>query len=876
MRTLFSGTSVQGWLLRTSYLLALVVVAAICVLFHYEQDRKSQQIASLAHLIGKIIVLDQAMDDYAEKARKIGAKPQAGISVYGPASSSDETDPAIVPYKTMLDSARANSARALDQTLAAWRATGNEYAVQFAATSRLVDVADPFKGHTKFATDLTIGQAKTRSELQTAALQLTGIFRASISKLNRGFIEKLLERQTLHMQQQAQLLQRFLVSTLAGLGFLFAFVFVPVDYAIGRMTRRLAVERQRAEQASLLAENADRTKSEFLANMSHEIRTPMNGVMGMAELLAKTGLDARQRTFVDIIVKSGAALLTIINDILDFSKIDAGQMELDPAPFSLAESIEDVATLMSARVAEKDIELAVRIDPSLPEMFVGDAGRVRQVITNLMGNAIKFTEKGHVLVDVSRVGADPDKPVAPGSMRIHVRITDTGIGIAPEVRERLFRKFSQVDGSATRKHEGTGLGLAISKSLIELMGGAIDVDSVAGEGTTFHFTLDLPVHGEAVRKRRIAADVSGARILVIDDNPVNRAILMEQLTAWHFDAATASGGVEGLAMLQACRDRAIAVDLIVLDYHMPELNGVETLKAIREGQSSAQPGSVPVPVIMLTSVEQTEDGRTFSSLGISAHLTKPTRASLLLETIMAVLSEAGQRRWQSDNHDEGSAPITATTNGAQQAVKALMAIETIPSDGSVDHTGMFDRRHIDRRGPGRRSTDFGDATTDAQTIAEQDVGTTEGNSPTPEPIGSAASKMVTELEILVAEDNEVNRIVFDQILAGLGYRYRLVENGELAVAAHAELNPRLILMDVSMPVMNGLDATRAIRMSEKRSGEHVPIIAVTAHALKGDMERCLEAGMDDYLTKPVSPSRIQQVVDKWIGGNKASEAEKAA
>jgi PAS domain S-box-containing protein len=547
------------------------------------------------------------------------------------------------------------------------------------------------------------------------------------------------------------------------------------------------------ERAMDRAAAADRAKSEFLANMSHEIRTPMNGVMGMAELLAKTDLDAKQKMFVDIIVKSGSSLLTIIADILDFSKIDAGQLVLDPAPFELAGAIEDVATLMSARVAEKDLELIVRVDPQLPRMLVGDVGRIRQIVTNILGNAVKFTDAGHVLVEVTG-----ENSADGGKCALRFAIQDTGIGIPTEKLDRIFEKFSQVDSSATRRHEGTGLGLAISRSLVELMGGTVAVESTVGEGSTFRFAFELPVHAQGERRRLAPVDISGSRILVVDDNAVNRAILMEQMTAWRFDSAACDGGREALALLDVVNDSGIAIDAIVLDYHMPEMNGEQVLHALRQ-----DPRNSAIPVIMLTSVEHTADRKRFAELGIAAHLMKPARSSLLLETITSVLREN----------------------------RAAVMPEPAP-EPAVEHDMAPQTQEIEVQQP--------------QAVA------------------------VSAIDILVAEDNEVNQIVFTQILQSTPWTFAIVGDGASGVARWRESRPRMVLMDVSMPVMNGLEAVSAIRAEEARLRlGRTPVVAVTAHAIKGDKDKCFEAGMDDYLSKPISPDRLIAVIEKWMDASAA-------
>jgi PAS domain S-box-containing protein len=561
------------------------------------------------------------------------------------------------------------------------------------------------------------------------------------------------------------------------------------------------------EEARKKAELADRAKSEFLANMSHEIRTPMNGVLGMAELLAKTELDSKQRTFIDIISKSGNALLTIINDILDFSKIDAGQLVLDPAPFELAEAIEDVATLVSTRAKQKDLELIVRVEPGLHDTYVGDVGRIRQIVTNLMGNAVKFTESGHVLVDVT--GED----LGDGRNRLKMSITDTGIGIPKDKLALIFDKFSQVDASSTRRHEGTGLGLAITQRLIELMGGDISVESEEGKGSTFHVHLDLERVGKKEQKRTLPIDVTGARVLIVDDNAVNRSIYSEQMEAWNFDACAAESAAEGLKVLKAAADFHVGVDCVILDYQMPGMNGAEMARVM-----CRTPGLADIPIIMLTSVDQSLTGVAGRDANIVTQLVKPVRSSQLLETVVSAIQK---RR-------EGTAPA---------AEHDLSPYKTMRSPAPPPE-------------PPREAQPTTGASVPAQPA------TAPAEAPVPATGGG--------LDVLVAEDNEVNQLVFSQILGETDLTFEIVENGRLAVEAYKERRPRMILMDVSMPEMNGLEATGAIREAEGETGVHVPIVGVTAHALKGDRERCLEAGMDDYLSKPISPKALLEKVQAWL------------
>ena len=561
------------------------------------------------------------------------------------------------------------------------------------------------------------------------------------------------------------------------------------------------------------AEIADRAKSEFLANMSHEIRTPMNGVLGMAELLSRTELDTRQRTFTDIIVKSGNALLTIINDILDFSKIDAGQLVLDEAPFDIRETIEDVATLVSSRAAERDIELIVRIDPELPARVVGDMGRVRQVITNLAGNAIKFTESGFVLIELT--GA----VTAAGVLDMKLRVEDTGIGIPQDKLDAVFEKFSQVDTSSTRRHEGTGLGLAITSRLVALMGGTIRAESAVGQGSVFTIEMSMPVDRAAPKARVAPFDVTGSRILVIDDNPVNRAILNEQLTAWGFDACAAVSGQEGIEVLEAAVRFDVPVDAVILDYHMPDMDGVMTARAIRKSFGPDNP-----PIIMLTSMDIKSSETDFRKAVVQATLMKPARSSLLLETIVEVLQVAAQSG--AGKAQSGAAKAKGDQPALKPASAAPAPAQAVMPSRPAEHAA----------------------------------------SGVSEPQDRSATSPHNRLDLLVAEDNEVNQIVFTQILEDLGVRYQIADNGGSAFDLWKSHRPALILMDVSMPVMNGHQATQAIRKAEAEDPAlgHTPVIGVTAHALTGDRERCMEAGMDDYLSKPISPEKLEAKIREWL------------
>ncbi|SCB26825.1 response regulator [Rhizobium multihospitium] len=552
-------------------------------------------------------------------------------------------------------------------------------------------------------------------------------------------------------------------------------------------------EREADLQLLLARSNAaDRAKSEFLTHMSHEIRTPMNGVLGMAELLGKTDLDARQKTFVDIIVKSGNALLTIINDILDFSRIDTGEMHLRKMAFDPAEAVEDIATLLAAAASEKNIELMVHIAPGVPAAILGDAGRFRQIVTNLVGNAIKFTERGHVLVEL-------DSQPAPGdTILLVLRIEDTGIGIPDEKLDTIFDKFSLADSSFARRLEGSGLGLAITAGLVDLFGGSLSVESEWGKGSVFTVHLPMPLVASRGKVAELPANVRDARVLIVEDDAIHRRILTEQLAQWGFDGHVAEDGRTALAILDAAFDMGVSVDAIIVDYSMPGMNGYQVASAVR-----ADPRFDTLPIVFLTSMSVAGCDREFADVNGQAHLMKPVRANVLRGTIIDVVRASRRKKL-----GERSAPIERRLPIETEAAAAIEA-------------------------------------TDRMTSAKP------GNA----------------IDVLVAEDNEVNQIVFTQILQATGLRFLVVENGQAAVDAWRQLRPSLILMDVSMPVMNGHQATRMIRQFETQAGQgwHVPIVGVMAQALDVDRITCMQSGMDDCMSKPISPELLETKIQRYLG-----------
>ena len=561
-----------------------------------------------------------------------------------------------------------------------------------------------------------------------------------------------------------------------------------VNVELEATNKQLEEAIERANVMALAAEVANCTKSQFLANMSHEIRTPINGVIGFSNLLLDTELSTEQREYAEAVRDSAEILLKLINDILDFSKLEAKKMALEQIPFDLRTTIEGVAELLSLKARETGLELSVRYAEDAPRRVIGDPGRIRQVLINLAGNALKFTQQGRVLIHVGW------QPLADGQAEFRFAVEDTGIGISEEKLEFIFEKFTQADASMTRRYGGTGLGLAISKQIVEFMGGTIGVSSTLGRGSTFWFTVRLGLDKAPQTRTILSASLVGVRVLVVDRNKINRQTLLDLTSNWGMKGDAVSTSEEAIAaMRRACASEQ-PYHMAIIDSNLEDDNTESIGRRIK-----SDPQLMDTVLFVITAVGKRGDARRLSDAGFAAYLVRPIHQATLMEAL-----------------------ATAWGSKLQGVTTPLIT------------------RH---------------------TLAEARASQTPS---APRPSGLARA------HVLIVEDNLLNQKLALRMLEKLGYRADLADNGRDAVRMIEKGGYDLVFMDCQMPEMDGYEASAIIRQREKESGQHLPIIAMTAHTMTGDRNKCMEAGMDDYISKPIRKEQIVQVISKWVPGGEAT------